>query len=257
MRGHGYRGELGPALGPRHAPVTWAIIAVNAALWTALEVSGGSGDAHNLYRWGAKYGGGPLLGPGILDGEWWRLIVPVFLHVGFFHLLANTFGLIVFGGTVESTFGSVNYAAVYLLSGVLGNVASFWAGPALGAGASGAVFGIIGAFGAYLFLNRRTLGQLGRQSLTSIGVILAINLVFGFVVAGIDNAAHLGGLVAGALLGLALAPRQRLAVRSGPFFTGTPLERVEVKPSALRVAMTLVAGAAAAGLLAYGAAATY
>ena len=251
MRSYGYRGGLGPALGPRHAPVTWAIIAVNAALWIALEVSGGSGDSRNLVRWGAKYG------PGILDGEWWRLIVPVFLHVGFFHLLANTFGLIVFGGTVESTFGAVSYAAVYLLSGVLGNVASFWAGPAVGAGASGAVFGIIGAFGAYLLLNRRIFGQLGRQSLTSIGVILAINLAFGFVVAGIDNAAHLGGLVAGALLGIALAPRERVAVQSGPFFIGASLERVEKKPGALRVAITLVAGVAAAALLAYGAAGTY
>lgn len=251
MRSYRYRGGLGPALGPRDAPVTWAIVAINAVLWIGLEVSGGPGDSRNLVRWGAKFG------PGILDGEWWRLIVPVFLHVGFFHLLANTFGLIIFGGTVEATFGPVSYAGIYLLSGVLGNVASFWAGPALGAGASGAVFGITGAFGMYLLLNRRMLGQFGRQSLTSIGVILAINLAFGFVVAGIDNAAHLGGLVAGTLAGLALAPRNRVNLRSVPFVIGGSLERVEVKPGATRIVMTLAAGATAAVLLAYGAAATY
>jgi rhomboid protease GluP len=251
MRRSGYRGALGPARGPRDAPVTWAIIALNAALWLALEVSGGSGDSGNLLRWGAKYG------PGILDGEWWRLIVPVFLHVGFFHLVSNTFALIIFGGTVESTFGRASYAAIYLLSGVLGNVASFWAGPALGAGASGAVLGITGAFGAYVLLNRRILGQLGRQSLAAIGVILAINVAFGFVAAGVDNAAHLGGLVAGAAMGAALAPRERVAVRSAPFFIGTSMERVEVKPRLLRIAITVVAGAAAAALFAYGATVTY
>ncbi|MSQ07726.1 MAG: rhomboid family intramembrane serine protease [Dehalococcoidia bacterium] len=247
-----YRGAIGPALGLRESPVTWAIIAVNILLWIGLTITGGSENTINLYHWGAKYGGGPdSLLSGILDGEWWRLIVPVFLHAGIFHLVANTFGLVAFGGTIERIFGSVSFAAIYLLSGVLGNVASLWWGPDLGVGASGAVFGMIGAFGAYLLLNRQHLGQIGRQSLTTVGFLIVINVLFGLLITGVDNAAHVGGLLGGTLIGFALAPQESLAVPSGPIHMGPVIKRVKARPGVAQIAVVVAVACALAALIAY------
>ena len=104
----------------------------------------------------------------------------------------------------------------------MGNAVSFLAGPNPGVGASGSVFGILGAFGIYLLLNRRMLGQMGRQQLTSIGFIVAINVVLGLATTGIDNAAHFGGLLAGILVAYLIAPRERLSAVETPFNFGTP-----------------------------------
>ena len=191
------------------APVTLTLIGINVLAFVLLEATGGSQDPVNLYRWGAKYG------PAIADGEWWRLVLPIFMHIGFFHLLTNSIGLLIFGSMTERAFGSVPYLAIYLAAGVLGNVGSFVLSPALGAGASGSVFGVIGAFGVYLLLNRRALGDVGRQSMTSIGFIVVLNIVIGLTTAGIDNAAHIGGLLAGAGMAYLLAPRQRMVLTPG------------------------------------------
>jgi membrane associated rhomboid family serine protease len=145
----------------------------------------------------------------------------MFLHVGFFHMLTNLFGLVIFGSMVERIFGTRNFIITYLMAGIMGNVISFLAGPNLGVGASGAVFGILGAFGVYLLLNRRLLGQMGRQQLTSIGVIVAINIVLGLATTGIDNAAHFGGLLAGGFVAWMIAPRQRLFAVETPFNFGS------------------------------------
>lgn len=204
------------ASGPGTAPFTTALIAVNVVFWLLLEFSGGSTNTDNLYRWGAKYG------PAIHDGEWWRLILPVFMHIGLFHLAANSIGLLIFGSMVERIFGRLQYVAVYLIAGVAGNVASYWAGPTLGAGASGALFGVVGAFGVYLLLNRRLLGRYGRQAFTSVAFIVLVNVVIGMTVTGIDNAAHVGGLVAGALSALALAPRERVYLAMAAPHFGAP-----------------------------------
>ena len=205
-----------PAGGPQpvggfsSAPVTWTLLGVMLVTWLAMEASGGSGDRDVLLRFGAKWG------PRIADGEWWRLVAPIFLHIGFFHLLANSFALVIFGGVVERTFGARNYVTVYLVAGVFGNIVSYWAAPSLGAGASGAVSGIVGAYGAFLLTNRSVFGEMGRRSLTTIGVIVAINVVFGLVAQGVDNWAHLGGFASGLALGWWLAPRPRVYLSIGP-----------------------------------------
>ncbi len=146
----------------------------------------------------------------------------MFLHVGFFHLLTNLFGLLIFGSIVERTFGTRNFLVIFLTAGIMGNAVSFLAGPNPGVGASGAVFGILGAFSVYLLLNHRMLGQMGRQQLTSIGLIVGINVVLGLATTGIDNAAHFGGLLAGALVAYLIAPRERLFTVETPFNFGTP-----------------------------------
>lgn len=220
------------------APATSIIVVVNILFFVGMMITGGA-SIQNLVNWGAKYG------PFIADGQYWRLVLPMFLHVGFFHLLMNLFGLVIFGSMVERTFGSRNFAVIYLAAGVMGNVVSFVAGPNVGVGASGAVFGIIGAFGMYLLLNRRLLGQVGRQQLTSVAVIVGINIVFGLSTTGIDNAAHFGGLIAGGLVAFFIAPRERLVAVTNPFaFVGPPrmtLQTGQQPVSRLVIAVVVVA----------------
>jgi membrane associated rhomboid family serine protease len=205
------------------APVTVALVAVNVLVFLLLTATGGSEDDVNLYRWGAKYG------PALADGEWWRLILPIFMHIGFFHLLTNSIGLLIFGSMAERFLGSPAYLAIYLITGILGNAASFVVTPALGAGASGAVFGVIGAFGIYLLLNRRVMGDVARQALTSIAFIVVLNIGIGFATAGIDNAAHVGGLLGGMFMAYLVSPRQRMVITAGWGELGPPRMGVSVR----------------------------
>ncbi len=221
------------------APVTVALVAINVLVYLLLTVTGGSEDNVNLYRWGAKYG------PAIADGEWWRLILPMFMHIGFFHLLTNSIGLLIFGSIAERLLGSPAYLAIYLITGVLGNVASFVMSPALGAGASGAVFGVIGAFGVYLLLNRQVMGEVARQALTSVAFIIALNIGIGFVTAGIDNAAHVGGLLGGMFMSYLVAPRQRMVIAPGWGDFGPPRMGVQVRrQSGILLGMAIATGIA-------------
>ncbi len=221
------------------APVTVALVAINVIVFLLLTATGGSEDSVNLYRWGAKYG------PAIAEGEWWRLVLPIFMHIGFFHLLTNSIGLLIFGSMAERLLGSPAYLAIYLITGVLGNVASFIASPALGAGASGAVFGVIGAFGVYLLLNRQVMGEVARQALTSVAFIVVLNIVIGFVTAGIDNAAHVGGLFAGMAMSYLVSPRQRMTITQGWSEFSPPRMTVSVRPQSVTLlVLAIVAGLA-------------
>lgn len=138
--------------------------------------------------------------PAIAAGEWYRLLTPAVLHAGALHLAFNSFALWIYGPSVERAFGSLRFAAVYLVSGFLGGALSYAFGPCrvIGVGASGAIFGLLGALLVYLFHLRRS-APIAR-SLQGILTIVGINLVIGFTVPGIDNLAHLGGLAGGALV---------------------------------------------------------
>jgi rhomboid protease GluP len=131
----------------------------------------------------------------------------MFLHIGLMHLLFNSYALYVFGIEVERLYGSPRFLAIYLLAGLWGALASFAFGSALSAGASGAIFGLLGTMVAYFRRHRETFGAWGRQRLLNLVGVAAFNLVLGFTVPGIDNLAHLGGLLSGAILGWGLAPQ--------------------------------------------------
>ena len=136
----------------------------------------------------------------IIGGEYWRLITPVFLHGGIFHIFLNSYILYMLGPNVEQAFGSVRFALMYLAAGFMASAASFALPPDVGSlGASGAVFGMAGVL--LVFLYRRRTQTFVAQYLRSIMLFIGINLVFGFLVAGIDNVAHIGGLVGGMILG--------------------------------------------------------
>ena len=188
----------------RRPVVTWALLAINLVVWGATMLAGGSQNTDVLLRFGAMYG------PFIATGDYWRLFTAMFLHIGIPHLLFNSFGLLVFGSLVERIYGPIRFVTIYILAGLAGSVASYSFNMlSIGAGASGAIFGVLGALAAFFFARRDMLGAMGRQNLLGLVIIAAFNLIFGFVTPGIDNWAHMGGLLGGVLIGLALAPYYR------------------------------------------------
>ena len=186
--------------------VTQVIFGANVAVFIGMVLAIGgtmlsdpSGQA--LVAWGANFG------PQTVGGQWWRLLTCLFVHGGLLHIAANMYWLWVFGRQAESLYGHWTFAAIYLLSGLGGSVASiYWNPVVLSVGASGAVFGIAGALIASFYLGEFSLprsavsGML--QNLVAFAVII---LVFGAVSAHTDNAAHVGGLAMGLLLGALIA----------------------------------------------------
>ncbi len=145
----------------------------------------------------------------ILAGQWWRLLTATLLHIGPFHLLANLVGLFMLGPLVEGRFGSVRFLAIYWVSGLAGSAASFAFSPYPSAGASGAIFGLLGATIVYFYTYRDYFGAQGQEVLRSMLVVLVLNLVIGLSLANVDNWGHLGGLVGGAVMAWGLMPGYR------------------------------------------------
>jgi len=169
---------------------TFVLLGVNLFVFLLMTLTGGTTNPDNLIRYGAKYH------PAIWAGEWWRFITPVFIHIGLAHLMFNSFALYFLGPLTERIYGVGRFLFIYFAAGAFGVAASFAFSPHLSAGASSAIFGLFGAllyFGqTYRDLFFQTIGM-------EILTILGINLVFGFVSSGVDNYAHLGGLVGGYL----------------------------------------------------------
>jgi len=170
--------------------LTYLLMAIQIAVFIFLEFHGGSKSTSTLIKYGAKYN------PLILQGEWWRFITPIFLHIGFLHLAMNTLALYYLGTEVERLFGRARFLFIYLIAGFTASIASFLFSPQVSAGASGAIFG---CFGALLYLTVIYPKQFFRTIGMNVIVLLVINLVFGFTAPGIDNAGHLGGLAGGFL----------------------------------------------------------
>ena len=154
-----------------------------------------------------------------VGGQWHRLVSPVFLHGGAMHLFSNLFSLFRIGPLVDASFGPARVLLIYLLSGIGGNLCGLWFGPPKGMsiGASGAVFGMIGATGGYVLRNRRALGSFGDSMLGNAASMLLLNLFIGMRSPGIDNLAHVGGFASGLIVGALVAPRAGSASRRGRF----------------------------------------
>lgn len=148
----------------------------------------------------------------ILTGEWWRIFSAMFLHAGFMHVLFNMFSLYLFGPELEKIAGKARFTTIYLVAGIVGNVATylFYDISYASLGASGAVFGIFGAFGALVYYTRRTMPMLRKLILP----IIIISVIMTFLQSNVNIYAHLGGLVTGFLLGLVyLHPKRILSWR--------------------------------------------
>ncbi|PSL42322.1 rhomboid protease GluP [Salsuginibacillus halophilus] len=170
--------------------LTLILMGLIAVMYGLLEATGGSQHILTLVEYGAKYN------PAIADGEWWRLITSMFLHIGFFHFFMNSLALFFIGGLVERIFGTWRFMIIYFAAGIVGSAASFALNIQISAGASGAIFG---CFGALLFFGMMHRKLFFRTMGVSVIVILLINLGFGFVVPMVDNGAHIGGLIGGLL----------------------------------------------------------
>lgn len=141
----------------------------------------------------------------IREGEWWRIIVPVFMHGGLLHLLFNAMALMQVGPLAEQAYGRSRVWLIYLVSGAAGNLLGIMFQPmSVGIGASGAVFGLIGAAGLYGHRRHDAFGHVIRSIMIRWG---AFSLMFGFLMKGVDNYAHIGGLLAGLLLSFLLQRR--------------------------------------------------
>ena len=186
--------------------VTIAMIAINALVFLAMTLSGGSTNTEVLLNFGAKES---YL---IRSGEYWRLITPMFLHIGIVHFLFNNLAIYYLGRVTEKIFGSVRFLLIYLGSGIAGNLISMILAPDnIAAGASGAVYGI---FGALLYFGycypKLFFATVGRDIIT----ILVLNIIIGFTVPNIDFYAHFGGLIGGFLVAaLAHLPSGRVKRR--------------------------------------------
>ena len=144
----------------------------------------------------------------IADGEWWRFVTPMFLHGGFMHILFNMFCLFVFGPELEKLTGKMRFTTLFMLSGIFANVATYFFQD-LGyahLGASGAIFGIFGAYGALIYYTKRSMPQL-RQIILP---IIIISVIMTFIGQNINVTAHIAGLVVGFLIGLSYFNPKRI-----------------------------------------------
>jgi len=193
----------------RYIPWLTIALAVANVIVFGIELAAGGG-----FMWGPTpqraFELGANFGPVTLDGEPWRLLTSMFLHFGILHLAANmVFGLYGVGQYVEAMYGRAAYAAVYLVSGLTGSLASAIHAKAVSAGASGAIFGLMGAFVAFLIVHRDKMDPVQRQrQIRGVGSMIVLNIAVGLQAKGIDMSAHLGGLVGGFLVGLALEIRR-------------------------------------------------
>jgi rhomboid protease GluP len=189
----------------RRSPVTSVLLLAVAAVFLLETWAGGSTNPQVLYAFGANE---PI--SVLRQGEWWRLFTSMFLHIGFAHVLLNGWALFQLGALYEMAVGSPRMLGVYLASGLAGSVASvLWRTEGLSAGASGAIFGLLGAMIAFLLRRRDRLTPYAKSLLSQLVVWAGINVFFGFSIGAIDNAAHLGGCAAGFLLGLLVQGRER------------------------------------------------
>lgn len=185
--------------------ITPILVDINLAIYVLMVASGANlflPGNQSLVAWGAN---SRYL---TLDHQWWRIVTNCFVHIGIFHLLLNMYALLYIGLLLEPQLGKRRFAAAYLLTGIMASLTSlYWHPYSLSAGASGAIFGIYGVFLALLTTNliektRRT------ALLTSIAIFVGYNLLYG-TKGGVDNAAHIGGLISGMLIGYIFYPGLR------------------------------------------------
>lgn len=144
----------------------------------------------------------------ISNGEWWRLFTPMFLHAGLMHLLFNMFSLFIFGPELEKLAGKARFLTIYLLSGIFGNIATFFLQDPdyASVGASGAIFGILGAFGALVYYTKHIMPQL-RQIIVP---MIVISIIMTFLQPNINTTAHIVGMIVGFLIGLSYFHPKRI-----------------------------------------------
>jgi membrane associated rhomboid family serine protease len=180
------------------AGITSVLLVANIAMFVVEVLTG----AATGFQTGNKIVNlGALVPQLVADGQYWRLFTAMFLHANLLHLAFNMYALYLFGNLIEDALGTARFVLIYVLCGLLASITSFaFSSPfQVGVGASGAIFGLLGAWVAYNF--RRRGSALAAANLQTALLIVGINVFLGFSIPGIDNFAHLGGLASGAVAG--------------------------------------------------------
>ncbi len=180
---------------------TWAILGICLLMFLWVSLSGGSENLMVLLRFGANFN------PLSEAGEWWRFVGSMFLHIGILHLIINMFVLLDVGSRIEQYFGNTKYLALYFITGIAGSIASAKFGFHVAAGASGAIFGLCGAAAWIGFRYKNEIPDVLRNRLAGNMIFFILyNLVYGFSRSNVDNAAHIGGLLAGVFFAMIIPP---------------------------------------------------
>lgn len=192
--------------GRKLAWVNGVLIALNIVYFLYLEIAGSSENTLFMLQHGAMYA--PLV---LENKEYYRLITSIFMHFGISHIANNMLVLFILGDNMERALGSARYLIFYLLCGVGANVVSMYVGihdpvQAVGAGASGAIFGVIGGLLYAVLVNK---GRLEDLSVRQLVTVIVFSLYFGFTSTGVDNVAHIAGLVLGIVLAAILYRKPR------------------------------------------------
>lgn len=178
--------------------ITYILIFINIVMFVLMYMLGnGSENTNTLIDFGANY---ILL---TKAGEYYRLITSGFLHIGVIHLLLNIYSLYIVGSQVEYFYGKVKYIIIYLFSLIMGSLFTVALSSAntVSAGASGAIFGLLGSI---LYFGIKYRGYIGNSLVNQIVPVVVLNLIIGFTTPGIGNAAHIGGLIGGYLISMAV-----------------------------------------------------
>lgn len=182
--------------------VTPILLYTNVLIFVAMGLSGMNllmPDGKEMIHWQSNFG------PLTLNGEWWRIITCCFLHFGFIHLFFNMYALTQIGAIVEQLTGSIKFLAAYILAGISGSILSLFVhNDVNSAGASGAIFGMFGMFLSLLTTNLLK-KEVRKPALMNMAVLIIFNLTFGMI-GNIDNAGHIGGLIAGFIMGYVYYP---------------------------------------------------
>ncbi len=230
------------------ALVTWAIIATDVGVFLVDAALGGFTGMALFGSGGPLVEAGAIYGPAVAAGEWWRIFTSAFLHLGLLHIAFNMYALWLFGPIIEQMYGHFEYAVAYLLCAAGGSVLTILLAPQQpAAGASGAIFGLLGM--AFVVSRRRhlVLGPQARAIVSQAGTLLFLNLIITFASPRISWTGHLGGLLIGVVIGWLLVPSQAATMGSfwrtpdgGSLAAGTP---IAMRATAyLLIAAVLVAG---------------
>ncbi|MFY9609313.1 MAG: rhomboid family intramembrane serine protease [Blastocatellia bacterium] len=205
------------------------ILTINIALFVLMSIvevrSGRGADSFIQSASGGVLNDFGALVPSLVrDGQWWRLVTFNFLHIGLVHLMFNSSALFSIGPQVEETFGSQKFVFIYIGTGVASGIASYLFLPAGTAGASGAIFGLIGVMTVYGY---RLGGSFGRALTRQMLIWAGIGIMFGFFI-GANNVAHIGGFIAGGAIGFVLAPDAPVTVRASAVWNAAAIACIGV-----------------------------
>jgi rhomboid protease GluP len=201
------------AIWSRRTPMMKAFLAINIIVFLLMAFAGGTTNETTLMAFGVKSN------PEIAQGQWWRFITPIFIHIGLLHLLFNSYALWIVGPQVEKLYGSPSFVILYVLTGIAGVVGSYAYHPySISAGASGAIFGLFGVLLVFGLRYRKSIPPDFKRAVgTGVLPVIVINLIIGFTIPAIDNSAHIGGLLAGGALAL-IVPFQKPGTAPNPIF---------------------------------------